>query len=88
MDIYKDSDLGDWLVSKLLNRNESYEEEEGKTVVTIEQKLQNLYDAIFVTEYTNGIYYTMIGDYEFNDNSKNFVKSVEGMLSAYADYQI
>ena len=88
MDIYKDSDLGDWLVSKLLNRNESYEEEEGKTVVTVEQKLQNLYDAIFVTEYTNGIYHTMIGDYEFTDSSKHFVKSVEGMLSAYADYQI
>lgn len=30
----------------------------------------------------------MIGDYEFNDNSKHFVKSVEGMLSVYADYQI
>lgn len=88
MDIYKDSDLGDWLVSKLLNRNESYEEEEGKTVVAVEQKLQDLYDAIFVTEYTNRIYHTMIGDYEFTDNSKHFVKSVEGMLSAYADYHI
>lgn len=36
MDIYKDSDLGDWLVSKLLNRDESYEEE-GKTIVTVDQ---------------------------------------------------
>lgn len=88
MDIYKDSDLGDWLVSKLLNGNESYEEEEGKKVVTVEQKLQDLYDAIFVTEYTNGIYYTRIGEYEFNGNSKHFVKSVECMLSAYANYQI
>lgn len=71
----------------MLNRNESYEEEEGKTVVTVEQKLQNFYDAIFVTEYTNRKSSTMIGDYEFNDNSKHFVKSVEGMLSKYADYQ-
>ncbi len=88
MDIYKDSDLGDWLVSRLLNRNESYEEEEGKTVVTVEQKLQNLYEAIFVTEYTHGVYHTMLGDYEFDDHSKHFVKSVASMLSAYADYQI
>lgn len=88
MDVYKDSELGNWLVSKLLNRNESYEEEEGKMMVTVEQKLQNLYDAIFATEYTNRIYHTMIGDYEFNDNSKYFVKSVESMLSVYADYQI
>lgn len=46
MDIYKESDLGDWLCSKLLNRNEAYEEIEGKTLVTVEQKLQSLYEAI------------------------------------------
>lgn len=88
MDIYKDSDKGEWLVARLLNRNESFEEEEGKSVVTIEQKLQELYDAIFVTEYTNSVYHTMIGEYEFDDNSKRFVRNVESMLSDYADYEI
>ena len=47
MDIYKDSDEGEWLATRLLDRNETFEEEEGKKVVTIEQKLQQLYDAIF-----------------------------------------
>lgn len=51
MDIYKDSDEGEWLATRLLDRNETFEEEEGKKVVTIEQKLQQLYDAIFVIEY-------------------------------------
>ena len=88
MDIYKESDLGDWLCSKLLNRNEAYEEIEGKTLVTVEQKLQSLYEAIFVTEYTNGVYHTMIGDYEFDSNSKRFVRSIESMLSVYADYEL
>ena len=88
MDIYKESDLGDWLCSKLLNRNEAYEEIEGKTLVTVEQKLQSLYEAIFVTEYTNGVYHTMIGDYEFDSNSKRFVQSIESMLSVYADYEL
>ena len=88
MDIYKESDLGDWLCSKLLNRNEAYEEIEGKTLVTVEQKLQSLYEAIFVTEYTNGVYHTMIGDYEFDRNSKRFVRSIESMLSVYADYEL
>ena len=88
MGIYKESDLGDWLCSKLLNRNEAYEEIEGKTLVTVEQKLQSLYEAIFVTEYTNGVYHTMIGDYEFDSNSKRFVRSVESMLSVYADYEL
>ena len=88
MDIYKDSDKGEWLATRLLNRNEAFETEEGKSVVTVEQKLQQLYDAIFVTEYTGNAYHTILGEYEFDDNSKNFVKSVESMLSVYADYNI
>lgn len=88
MDIYKESDLGDWLCSGLLNRDEAFEEIEGKTLVTVEQKLQSLYEAIFVTEYTNGVYHTMIGDYEFDSNSKHFVRSIESMLSVYADYEL
>lgn len=88
MDIYKESDMGDWLCSKILNRDEAYEEIEGKTLVTVEQKLQSLYEAIFVTEYTNGVYHTMIGDYEFDSNSKHFVRSIESMLSVYADYEL
>ena len=71
-----------------MNRNESFESEEGKNVVTIEQKLQQLYDAIFVTEYTGNMYRTVLGEYEFDDNSKHFVESVESMLSVYADYEL
>lgn len=88
MDIYKESDLEDWLCSGLLNRDEAFEEIDGKTLVTVEQKLQSLYEAIFVTEYTNGVYHTMIGDYEFDSNSKHFVRSIESMLSVYADYEL
>ena len=88
MDIYKEYDLGDWLCSGLLNRDEAFEEIDGKTLVTVEQKLQSLYEAIFVTEYTNGVYHTMIGDYEFDSNSKHFVRSIESMLSVYADYEL
>lgn len=88
MDIYKDSDRGEWLVSSLLNRDESLEAEEGKNKVTIEQKLQQLYEAIYVKEYTSRVYHTMLGECEFNDNSKCLMESVAGMLSVYADYQI
>ena len=48
MDIYKDSDKGEWLATRLLNRNEAFEVEEGKSVVTVEQKIQQLYDAILL----------------------------------------
>ena len=88
MDMYKKSEVGKWLAERLLNRDETYEEVEGKKVITIEQKLQGLYDAIFVTEYTGGTYHTLIGDYEFDNNSKDFVRTVASTLSPYADFQI
>ena len=66
-----------------------FEVEEGKSVVTVERKKSNSYTMqLFVTEYTGNVYHTILGEYEFDDNSKNFVKSVESMLSVYADYNI
>lgn len=88
MDIYNDSYKGEWMTRGLLGRNESFEEEEGKNVVSVEQKLQQLYEAIFVTEYTGRVYNTVLGEYEFDGSSKHFVKRVESMLSVYADYQV
>lgn len=86
MDVYLDSDRGERLAASLLNRNESFEKEEGKIVVTIKDKLQQLYDAIFVKDYTGKEYYTRLGDIEFDDHSKNYVKNVESMLTKYACY--
>lgn len=45
-------------------------------------------DAIFVTEYMGNMYHTTLGEYEFDDDSRFFVKSVESMLSEYSDYEI
>ena len=30
----------------------------------------------------------MIGNYEFDSNSKHFVRNIESMLSVYADYEL
>lgn len=88
IDMYNDSDRGEWITRGLLDRNESFEEEVGKNVVSFEQKLQQLYEAIFVTEYTGRVYNTVLGEYEFNGSSKHFIRHVESMLSVYADYQL
>lgn len=88
MDVYKNSKEGQSLVEMLLNNNETFEESEGKKVITIEQKLQELYDAIFVTEYTNGKYFTILGDCHFDSSSKKFLMNVQSMLSMYADYEV
>lgn len=88
MDMYKDSDTGERLAAVLLNRDETLENGDGKNIVTVEQKLQQLYDAVFVTEYTGRVYNTILGECEFDDSSKQFVMKVESMLSVYADYSI
>ena len=48
-----------------INTNDNIAEnaalKEGKSVVTVEQKIQQLYDAIFVTEYTGNVYHTILG---------------------------
>ena len=87
MDVYKDSDLGERLAKLLLNRNESFNVEEGKEKITVENKLQQLYDAVFKEEYFD-YYHIMLGEYEFDENSKRFVRKVESMLSAYANYEL
>ena len=88
MDIYRDSDIGMRLAVRLLDEDESMTVEKDRKLVTVEQKLQQLYDATFVTEYTSNMYNTILGSYEFDSTSKNFVKDVESMLSDYADYSI
>lgn len=88
IDIYKNSELGKRLAFKLLGNDEALDIENGKKIIAVEDKLQELYEAVFIIEYTGGRNCTTIGDYEFNADSKNFVKSVESMLSKYADYEV
>ena len=81
IDIYLDSEIGERLVRGLSVDNEVIEKSD------VKQKLQELYEAIFKTEYTNNSYETTIGDYAFDCNSKAFAKTTASMLSVYADFQ-
>lgn len=85
MDMYKDSELGVHLFERLLNKSQ-YNEDVAKSDMSIEKKLQELYEAIFTTEYTNGTFYKEMGNYMFDKDSKNFVINVASILSKYADY--
>lgn len=88
MDIYKESDVGDWMASKLLNDDESYVKIEGKKLVTVEEKLHQVYEAVFVVEYRGELESVVVGRCEFNKYSKLFLRNAEGVLSKYADYEI
>lgn len=88
VDMYTDADFKEQLVEHLLSNNESLDEEEGKTIVTVEDKLKELYDAVFVKEYDNRIYQTVLGEYKFDKNSKKLLSSLDSMLSEYSNYDI
>ena len=86
MDVYKDSEIGNRLVRILLNENETLNKTEDKNIVTVEDKLRELYYAIFVKKYTYRDYHIIIGNCEFDNKSKNFAIGAAGLLSPYAEY--
>lgn len=59
-----------------------------KIQVTVEEKIIDIYNAIFVNKYCGKEYQKTIGKYTFDANAKNFVLSAASMLSRYADYNI
>ena len=88
INIFANSDIGHWAVEDLLNNDESFIEGENKKLVTKEDKLRELYTAIFVDEYTGNSYCKTMGKYQFDNKSKQFVKRVASMLSQYTDLTV
>ena len=69
---------------RMLNSNESFEDENGKTVVTPDDVIRRIYEAIFVNQY-NQTFRTQIGMYEFTKESKVLAISCVSMMSQYAE---
>lgn len=76
--------LGMRYFEKLLARDETFNEEEGsKTVVKLETKLQDVYEAIFGTSYTERVYSKTVGELSFNDRTKAGLLRIVGLTSRY-----
>ena len=70
------------LFYKLLSINETYSKQnDEKTFVTIEDKLKEVYNAIFVKVYDKDSTYTKIGQMQFDSNCKKVLMDVAGLLS-------
>jgi len=79
--------LMSWVTSFLLEDNESYTEREGKDLVTPNQKIKELYEAIFIKTYENGRdYETKIGKGIFDKDLKNSIIKAIGFVSKYTDF--
>lgn len=77
--------------SELLNTDETFDPgDSSKTLVTLEDKLKALYDAIFVTTYGsfNRHHNTLIGKMEFGANTKDKLIRVTGLLSEFTKLDI
>ena len=94
LDLY-DNEFGAYIVQNLLNKDEMlpsikfYDAFKTKDsiLVTVEDKLRALYNAIFVKEYTLTDYKTQLGKYCFNKDSKRIVLEADTLLGRYASYE-
>lgn len=78
----------DWFIARLLNKDESFEKEAGKRQVSPEEKIMEMYNAIFGNDYSSYKYREVVGEYEFDAGSKQYLISAASMLSDYVDYDI
>lgn len=73
----------------LLNNNETFDENDVQnTFVTVGNKLQEVYSAIFVTTYDNTRPSTTIGKLRFDDRNKRLLLRVAGLLSTYTNTNV
>ena len=77
------------MFDELLNRNETYDTlETNQTVVTVEDKLKSVYDALFATIYGGEIYSVKIGKMQFDTGTRDILLRTTGLLSRYTKLDV
>ncbi len=80
--------LGSSCFSKLLSPEETFDTKDSSmTLVTVKEKVYQVYEAVFITEYDYRKYQTDIGDYSFNSGLKEELIKISGLMSKYADIE-
>ena len=78
--------IEDGFFNELLNKNETFEApSEEQTQVSLESKIKELYNVIFIKQYTRTEYRTSVGQYMFNKDTKKILLKVVGLFSKYTD---
>ena len=73
----------------MLSRTESFKEnDEGKTVVSLDSKFKELYNALFLTNYDNGAYKVCVGECSFERSTKETLIRTTSLLSIYTNTDI
>ncbi len=81
--------LRDGFFDGMLSRTESFKEnDEGKTVVSLDSKFKELYNALFVTNFDNGTYNVCVGECSFERSIKETLIRTTSLLSVFANTDI
>lgn len=81
--------LGEGFFDRLLSRMESFKEnDEGKTLVSLDSKFKELYNALFITNYDNGTYKVCVGECSFTRSTKETLIRTASLLSQFANTDI
>ena len=71
----------------LLNRDEDYKPvNENIKKVSVDDKLKQVYEAVFNTDYSGEVYRKSIGKYSFNKETKDMLLRVTGLFSGYNSF--
>ena len=79
-------DVGAGIFNELLDSDEAYEDYgAGVKVVTVSEKLEAVYDALFKTTYDGAIYHKYVGRYEFNKQNKELILRTASLFSRFTE---
>ena len=80
------NNIEDGFFNDLLNSNETFETPNEKQIqVSLEEKIKELYNVIFIKQYTRTEYRTSVGKYLFSKDTKETLFKVAGLFSQYTD---
>ncbi len=69
------------------DKNEVYEQPvDGKKLITVEEKIEEIYNALFVTQYSGLIQSVTLGEYQFTEDTKNSLMRTVSLFSNYANH--
>lgn len=87
-DLFDSEKMNDFVLERMLTKEESFENEDGKVTVSKDDIIERFYSAIFVNKYEGAKYKECLGEYEFSANSRLLALSAAGMMTGYADFSI
>ncbi len=90
-DVLDGTDIGIGLRNYLLANNETFDEnnkKEGVTLVKLKDRIERLYNALFIHQYTLREYEIPIGQMSFGNETHDELLRTVSALSEYADFEV